>query len=51
MLRPDQIFTVVDLELNGPIAGKHSILSLGAVASTIEVETSSFTRRYSHCQN
>lgn len=45
MLGENQIYTIVDIELNGKIPGEHSILSIGAVASTMEEETSSFYRK------
>jgi DNA polymerase III alpha subunit (gram-positive type) len=45
MLDNNQIYIVVDIETDGPIPGLHSMLSIGAVASTPEKETSSFYSR------
>lgn len=45
MLEDNQIYIIVDIELNGKIAGKHSILSIGAVASTMDEEVGSFYRK------
>lgn len=45
MLEDNQIYIVVDIELNGMIAGEHSILSIGAVASTKNEEVGSFYKK------
>ena len=45
MLESNQLYIIVDTELNGRIPGEHSILSIGAVASTMEEEISSFYKK------
>ncbi len=40
----NQIYVVVDIEADGPVAGLYSMLSIGAVATTKDEETSSFYR-------
>jgi DNA polymerase III alpha subunit (gram-positive type) len=45
VLEENQIYTIVDIELNGPTPGEHSILSIGAVASNMEEEVGSFYRK------
>ena len=45
MLEENQIYIIVDIELNGLIPGRHSILSIGAVASTTEKEVGSFYKK------
>jgi DNA polymerase III alpha subunit (gram-positive type) len=45
MLEANQIYTVVDIELNGKMPGEHSILSIGAVASTATEEVGSFYKK------
>lgn len=45
MLETNQIYTIVDLELNGQIPGEHSILSIGAVATTMDEEVGSFYKK------
>lgn len=45
MLEDNQIYIIVDIELDGPTPGEHSILSIGAVASTMEEEIGSFYRK------
>ena len=45
MLQDSQIYIIVDLELNGMIPGEHSILSIGAVATTETEEVSSFYKK------
>jgi DNA polymerase III alpha subunit (gram-positive type) len=45
MLESNQIYTIVDIELNGQTPGEHSVLSIGAVASTMEEEVGSFYRK------
>jgi DNA polymerase III alpha subunit (gram-positive type) len=45
MIEDDQIYVVVDIETDGPVAGLYSMLSLGAVATTKEEEVSSFYRK------
>jgi len=42
MLDDDPIYIIVDIELNGLMPGRHSILSIGAVASTTQEEKGSF---------
>jgi DNA polymerase III alpha subunit (gram-positive type) len=42
MLREDQIFIVVDIEADGPAPGLHSMLSIGAIATTESAEVSHF---------
>jgi DNA polymerase III alpha subunit (gram-positive type) len=42
MIRDDQIFIVVDIEADGPFPGLHSMLSIGAVATTETNELSQF---------
>lgn len=45
MLEDNQIYIIVDIELNGLMPGKNSILSIGAVASTADQETGSFYKK------
>jgi DNA polymerase III alpha subunit (gram-positive type) len=45
MIDDDQIYVVVDIEADGPVAGLYSMLSLGAVATTKDKEVSSFYRK------
>jgi DNA polymerase III epsilon subunit-like protein len=45
MLEDNQIYIVVDIELNGLMPGTNSILSIGAVASTMDQEVSSFYKK------
>jgi DNA polymerase III alpha subunit (gram-positive type) len=45
MLEDNQIYIVVDIELDGLAAGEHSILSIGAVASTADQEVDSFYKK------
>ncbi len=45
MLEDDQIYIIVDVELNGLMPGKNSILSIGAVASTADQEVGSFYKK------
>lgn len=45
MLEDNQIYIVVDIEINGMVAGEHSILSIGAVASTKDTEVDSFYKK------
>lgn len=45
MLEDNQIYIIVDIELNGLMLGKNSILSIGAVASTADQEVGSFYRK------
>jgi DNA polymerase III alpha subunit (gram-positive type) len=45
MLEDNQIYIVVDIELNGLIPGENSMLSLAAVASTMNEEVSSFYKK------
>jgi len=45
MLEDNQIYIIVDVELNGMTPGQHSILSIGAVASTADQEVGSFYKK------
>ncbi|HSW74908.1 MAG TPA: 3'-5' exoribonuclease [Candidatus Saccharimonadales bacterium] len=45
MLGDNQIYIIVDIELNGKLPGENSILSLAAVASTMHEEVSSFYKK------
>jgi len=45
MLEDNQLYIIVDIELNGLTPGEHSILSIGAVASTMTEEISSFYKK------
>lgn len=45
MLEDNQIYIIVDIELNGLMPGQHSILSIGAVASTADQEVGSFYKK------
>jgi len=45
MLNPGQIFVVVDIEADGPAVGLNSMLSLAAVATTMEKETAQFYQK------
>ena len=45
MLEDNQIYIIVDIELNGQMPGEHSILSIGAVASTMSEEVGSFYKK------
>jgi DNA polymerase III epsilon subunit-like protein len=45
MLEDNQIYIIVDLELNGMMPGKHSVLSIGAVATTEDQEVGSFYKK------
>lgn len=45
MLEDNQIYIIVDIELNGMMPGQHSILSIGAVASTMDQEVGSFYKK------
>lgn len=45
MLEDNQIYIIVDIELNGLIPGEHSMLSIGAVASTADKEVGSFYKK------
>lgn len=42
MIDDTQIYVVVDIETDGPVPGLYSMLSIGAVASTVNKEVSSF---------
>jgi DNA polymerase III alpha subunit (gram-positive type) len=44
MIDDDQIYVVVDIESDGPVAGLYSMLSLAAVATTATQEISHFYR-------
>jgi DNA polymerase III alpha subunit (gram-positive type) len=45
MLEDNQMYIVVDIELNGLMPGKNSMLSIGAVASTADQEMGSFYKK------
>ena len=45
MINEDQIYVVVDIETDGPVAGLYSMLSIGAIATTQEGGGSSFYRK------
>lgn len=45
MLEDNQLYIIVDIELNGQIPGEHSMLSIGAVASTPDEEVGSFYKK------
>ena len=45
MLDDNQIYIVVDIETNGPVAGLYSMLSLAAVATTRDKEISTFYQK------
>jgi hypothetical protein len=46
-----EIFVSTDVETDGPVAGKHSILSLGSAAYTAEKEMfSTFSANLEHCR-
>lgn len=45
MLEDNQIYIIVDIELNGLVPGKHSMISIGAVASTEDQELDSFYKK------
>jgi DNA polymerase III epsilon subunit-like protein len=45
VLEKNQIYTIVDIELNGLMPGEHSILSIGAVACTEDQEVGSFYKK------
>jgi DNA polymerase III alpha subunit (gram-positive type) len=45
MLEDNQIYIIVDIELNGLVPGQHSIISIGAVASTVDQEVDSFYKK------
>jgi len=45
MLEDNQIYIIVDIELNGLTPGEHSMLSLAAVASTADEEVGSFYKK------
>lgn len=45
MLEDNQIYIIVDLELNGMTPSEHSILSIGAVATTEDQEEGSFYKK------
>lgn len=51
MLSTSQIFIVVDIETDGPAVGIHSMLSLGAVATTTEKEIAQFYRTITPLEN
>lgn len=51
MLNLSQICIVVDIETDGPAVGIHSMLSLGAVATTVEKEVSQFYRTITPLEN
>jgi DNA polymerase III alpha subunit (gram-positive type) len=44
MKQDNNLYIVVDIEADGPVAGLYSMLSIGAVATTDEKEISSFYR-------
>lgn len=50
MLDKDQIYVVVDIETNGPVPGFYSMLSIGAVASSIDEEIASFYHKLLPCE-
>ena len=45
MLEDNQMYIIVDIELDGMMPGRHSMLSIGAVASTADQEVSSFYKK------
>ena len=45
MLEDSQIYIIVDIELDGLMPGKNSMLSIGAVASTAAQEMGSFYKK------
>lgn len=45
MLEDNQIYIIVDIELNGLTPSQHSIISIGAVASTVDQEVDSFYKK------
>jgi hypothetical protein len=45
MINDDQIFVVVDIEVDGPAVGMHSMLSLAAVATTPHKELGRFYQK------
>lgn len=45
MLEDNQIYIIVDIELNGLMPGQHSMISIGAVASTVGQEVDSFYKK------
>lgn len=45
MIDDDQVYIVVDVETDGPVAGLYSMLSIGAIATTAQSEVSSFYRK------
>lgn len=45
MLDNNQVYVIVDIETDGPVAGLHSILSIGAVASTKDEEVGEFYQK------
>jgi DNA polymerase III alpha subunit (gram-positive type) len=45
MLDDNQIYVIVDIETDGPVPGLHSMLSIGAVASTADKQVGEFYRR------
>lgn len=50
MLDSKQIYVIVDIETDGPVPGLYSMLSIGAISSTSEKETSSFYRKLLPCE-
>jgi len=45
MLEDNQIYIVVDIETNGLTSGEHSIIAIGAVATTADQEVDSFYKK------
>lgn len=45
MLEDNQIYIIADIELDGSMPGEHSMLSIGAVASTMEKEVDRFYKK------
>lgn len=45
MLDDNQIYVIVDIEADGPTPGMYSMLSIGAVATTVDVEVAQFYRK------
>lgn len=45
MIDDDQVYIVVDIEADGPAVGLHSMLSIGAVATTAKAEVAQFYRK------
>ena len=46
-----EIYVSTDVETDGPVAGKHSILSIGSAAYTAEKELlATFSANWKHCR-